>query len=47
MCFHLRLQPLTMQKGSFAGNKAQWIRFKGLEGDTLESSIFMPQTWLV
>ena len=36
MCFHPRLQPLIMQKGYFAGNKAQWIRFKGLEGGHLE-----------
>ena len=35
ICFHPRLQPLILDKGSLAGNRVQWIRFKGLEGGHL------------
>lgn len=30
MCFHLRLQLLIHDHGSLAGNRAQWIMFKGV-----------------
>jgi len=32
MSFHPRLHFLIYDQGSLASNKAQWIRFKGLEG---------------
>lgn len=35
MYVHPRLQPLILDQGSLAGNKVQWIRFKGLEGGNL------------
>jgi hypothetical protein len=32
LCFHPRLQPLILDKGSMAANKVQWIKFKRIEG---------------
>ena len=36
MCFHPRLHPLILDKGSLAINRLQWIRFKILEGGHLK-----------
>ena len=35
MCFHPRLQPQILNQSMIFGNKAMWIRFKGLEGGNL------------
>lgn len=33
MCIHLRLQLLIYDQASLVGNRVQWIRFKGMEGE--------------